>query len=339
MGTIEEDTLFQATTPGQSWGRWYRGAWKRYPRFMRAAPIVLLLAVFGATGCATNLSSMRTAETLEKGQFEAHTAMGVYVPAGQIGKLIAQAGDKASSLKNAEDARIAPTPAEQRQALATALALLVYPPGTDTEFGLRYGLFENLDLGFRYSSSAYHLDARWRFFHIPDGLNLALVAAVEKFRFGGLIVGVYEKIQKAFDLFKWISFAVPEVCAATNGCELEDPSRWDFELQLVASWNWKEILLPYLNLRYRPVTYSIPSVLALGDYFINQQQLKGWSHFIGGTAGIGVGYKYAWLMVELNMAHVIANTKIATDTDGTKEPVDLGGFTVYPAVGIMGRFP
>jgi hypothetical protein len=54
--------------------------------------------------------------------------------------------------------------------------------------------------------------------------------------------------------------------------------------------------------------------------------------YLGGTAGIALGYKYVWVMFEMTATNLFLNAEVLA------EERDLGGLVVYPAFGLMTRF-
>lgn len=283
----------------------------------------MLLALV-ASGCATNLSTLQTARTLEPKQWRASAGLGVYVPAGQIGNALDLASDQAARLARAESGEEAlPTPDEQREMFNTAAALAVYPPGGVMELGVRYGVVRNVDVGARWSSSSWRLDGRWRFLHDAEGTHVALGLGVEKHSYDGLVFDLYEKLKSLAELFNYI--------------ELEDPSRWDAEAQILASKDIGRFLQPYAAFKYRAAFYSLPSVLTVtppsGAPLVQRQEIEGVAHFVGGSAGLAMGYRQLWVFFEMSAAWLMSDAEILGET------TSLGGFTVYPALGIAARFP
>lgn len=290
----------------------------------------LVLAVLSG-GCASNLANLKTAETLKKGQWRPSAEFGVYVPAGTIARAGKVAIEQGRALVEAQrtGASAAPDAAEQREIFSTALALAVFPPGTATGFALRYGIVDDIDVGLRYSTSSYRADGRFRLYKKVDeergsSFHLALVVGIEKQRFSGLLFDFYEKLQKLFDLFQFI--------------DLEKPSRWDADLALLISWNFKQIVRPYLGLTYRIGRYSLPAQLNLtyqdgSPPLVAEADIKDWVHFVGITSGTAVGYRWIYLFLELDVAYLVSRPKILG------EPAQFGGLTFFPAVGLALRIP
>ncbi|MDF1565752.1 MAG: hypothetical protein P1V51_22145 [Deltaproteobacteria bacterium] len=293
--------------------------------------LALVLPLVASIGCATNLANLKTAETLKKGQWRPSAEFGVFIPAGTIAKAGSIAVEQGRSLVEAArtGASAAPTQEEQREIFTTALALAVFPPGTVMNLQLRYGITNDIDVGLRYASTSYRADGRFRLFkheneQTQSSTHLALVVGIEKHNFSGLLFDMYEKLQKLFELFRFI--------------ELENPSRWDADLALIVSWNFKQIVRPYLGLTYRIGRYSMPAVLSLqyedGSLpLIAEADVKDWLHFIGTTGGVAVGYKWVYFFAELDIAYLFSKPKILG------QPTAFGGLTFFPAAGLALRIP
>ncbi|RMG21626.1 MAG: hypothetical protein D6729_00400 [Deltaproteobacteria bacterium] len=285
----------------------------------------------GSAGCATNLSQLQTAQTLRPGQVRVDAGLGAYVPTAQLARAVGVAASAAQRLLDAENGKVPPpTEAEQREALEAALALALFPPGTVTQLSLRYGFVENLDAGLRWSSSGWRLDARYRFIgqdvRAPPGLSfraatdfhLAGIVGIERHTFGGLLFDLYAYLKSISELFRFV--------------ELDDPSRWDFDFALVASWNVSDLLQPYVSARYRVGTYAVPSILTLdlpdGSQLVTREDLSGTLHYLGATLGLAGGYRWVYLYLELTVVQAVSQPVILG------EPADLGGLTLYPVVGL-----
>ncbi len=145
---------------------------------------------------------------------------------------------------------------------------------------------------------------------------------IERYSFGGLFFDLYGYLQKLTELFRFV--------------DLEDPSRWDFDFALVASWNASDIVRPYLSARYRLGLFSVPSVLSLtlpdGSQFVAEEDLSGTVHYVGATFGLAAGYRWIFFYLELTLASAFSRPVVLG------EPADLGGFTLYPLVGISAHY-
>ena len=61
------------------------------------------------------------------------------------------------------------------------------------------------------------------------------------------------------------------------------------------------------------------------------------STYVGGQAGVAVGYKYVFLGFELTMVQLFMDGKLDV-FQKTRATYDLDSFIVYPAIGLMGEF-
>lgn len=294
---------------------------------MRLPLIASLLAGWLCAGCATTLSNHQTAKPVAPGHVQIGGGAGLYVPLGSVGSAIGagitQARKAADAAANHQQYTV--SQADQQDLLTAGIALAVLPPSTAFEVSIRTGLFENMDVGLRYSVNAVRLDTKFRFFHMDDGpdvppdsqrsFDVALGLGGSRYLFNNPVIDALEYVQ------------------------LGDFSRWDLEVPLTVSYEIGEIARFYGGLRY---LYSRTS---MDEKLVNTSEqasnITGLDltlpevvhmHFIGATAGVMVGYKYVFLILELTGGYTICNPIIFG------EHRNLGGVTLYPSAGLALRF-
>lgn len=294
--------------------------------------LVAGLAVAFCCSCSTNLSSLQTARTLYPGQVRSHFGAGVYLPAGQMGNAVGAGVDVA---KQGITAAIAQEPfvmeeKTKQQLITSGIALAVMPPSAMYETGVRVGLVDNLDVGFRYSINSVRLDAKWRPFHWGDEDTRANPAA----RSRDLAVG--------FGVSRYI-FTSPLV-EALDYVKLGDFDRWDFEFPLYASVDFNPYFGIYLNPKYvYSVTTMDEELVAIGDVVngVVEGNCCGEAialntrlpsrvdmHFWGATAGIKAGHPKVYGFLEVTVGYARAETTLL----GLKR--DLGGLMLQPNLGV-----
>jgi hypothetical protein len=295
-----------------------------------------------ASGCATTLSTMDTARTTPPGHVRAEAAMGVFVPAGPIGRLLDVGFDTADDLKAG---KVTSLTAEQAEKVyEAAVATVVMPPAAVQEVALRTGIAENLDAGLRLSTTALRLDAKFRFLHVGEdrapedpkerarapvgwpsnpGIShhMSVGASVSKYFFSSFVFDVLDYVQ------------------------LGDFSRWDFEFPLLYTVEVKDFLTFYGGLKYVLTRFSMDEnlvnisklVASLANAPPPTDQVNSKTHFVGGTAGLGVGYRYVFLYLELTGGYTSCKPRLYSFIDGQLRERDLGGVTLYPALGLVVR--
>jgi hypothetical protein len=200
----------------------------------------------------------------------------------------------------------------------------VAPPGVVTEFAIRAGLADDLDVGLRYSTNSLRLDTKYRFFHSGDGEEVR-----ENRRHS---VDMAIGLAGARHLFKSPVFELLKVV------QLDDFQRYDVEVPLYLSTDWGDIFRLYAAPKY---VYSHTSLDGkLVNYAEQGKDVSGFdaslpatvkSEFVGSTIGISVGYKYVHVFAEITGGYTFCKPTLFG------EPRNLGGATFYPAVGIAFR--
>ncbi len=285
-----------------------------------------LLLVLVTTGCATNLSTLQTARTLQPGQIRVGAAVGVYIPAGQaanaLGHGVTQARKGIEAAQNRENYTV--SEADQEAMLTTALALAVLPPSTSWEINGRYGVAENFDVGLRYGLNALRADAKYRLVHLGDrdgegqggrkSFDFAVGLGISRYFFSNPVTEVLEKVK------------------------LGNFDRWDVEVPLYISADFN----PYFGIYFSPkYVYSRTTVelrlleIAEACNCVEEKiQIPSEvnMHFVGATAGIRAGLPKLSVYAELTGGNTFVNPRIMG-----KER-NLGGVTLYPSIGLAGTF-
>jgi hypothetical protein len=296
------------------------------------ARLAAACAVLALCGCSTNLSSLQTARTLYPGQVRSHFGAGVYVPAGQLGNAasagvdLARQGITAAVLQE----QFVAEEGTKQQLLTSGIALAVMPPSAMYETGVRVGLVENLDVGFRYSINSIRADVKWRPFHWGDEDTRANPAA----RSRDLAIG--------FGISRYI-FTSPLV-EALDYVKLGDFDRWDFEFPIYASVDLNPYFGLYLNPKYVFSHTTLDEELVAISEVVNgvaQGQCCGEvialdtrlpravdMHFWGATVGLKAGHPKVYGFLELTVGYARAEAFLL----GQKR--ELGGLMLQPNLGV-----
>ncbi len=290
--------------------------------------IALAILAVATTGCATTLSTLQTADPTDVGQVQVTGGMGVYANVGPAVSLIEQGIKQAGAIREAQEKNEPYVPSkEDQQALLTAgIAIAIAPPSGGYEIGMRTGITDNADVGLRYSVNAIRLDGKYRLHHSDNGPD---VRPIKRRSFDvaiGLGVSRYLFDHPVLDLLDYV--------------ELADFSRWDVEVPLIVSLDFGDILKLYGAGKY---LYSRTSLDAnLVNHSEQATHVTGLemglpalvnSHFFGATVGVGVGYRWVHLMLELTGGYTHTQPMLF----GKRR--NLGGATFYPAAGVAVKFP
>jgi len=281
---------------------------------------LLFAATWLATGCATTLSTMDTARTTPVGHVRMDAATGLFIPTGPLVDILG-AGDRAlERLTGGND----PLPAEEAQKLYdAALSLSLMPPAALQEVMIRTGVMEDMDVGLRLATTSLRADVKYRFFHSGTDNEASKHASVglgaSRYMFGGVV----------FDVLEWI--------------KIDDFSRWDFELPVLYSWEYKQFFTFHAGAKYVYTRFSLdPNFVELQNRLATTvstprvtDQVDSNMHFLGGLAGISAGYKYVFVMLELTAGYSWARPSVYSFIDGQTSERNLGGVTLYPSIGLV----
>jgi len=291
---------------------------------MRLLPVLLLALT---SGCATTLSTMQTARTLEPGQVQVTGGMGIFLPVGNLIRVVDAGIDQGREARDAVDDNrpYALSEESQQQILSAGVALLVAPPGINPELMVRVGVADRVDVGLRYSGISLRADGKVLLFHggreeggrMEAGqrsYDVALGLGVARYFFSSPVLDVLEVVQ------------------------MNDFSRYDIEVPLYVSADFGDIFKLYGAPKY---VYSHTRLdQRLVDYSRQGAPVTGFdatlpatvnSHFVGSTVGLSLGYRYVYLFAELTGGYVICNPTLF----GAERK--LGGVTFFPSFGLAIR--
>ena len=217
---------------------------------------------------------------------------------------------------------------EQKKSLAaSAVSIAIMPPSAGYQMDMRVGIFNNLDVGLRYSINAVKADAKLRLFHSGDADSESDGPGRKS-----------KDIALGFGVTKYI---YPTSYDAFGAMKLDDFSRWDFEVPLYVSIDVSRYFGVYGAARYIysrtnfDQHYKVQSASCCSDQptvtdTVTKSRVD--MHFGGGTMGMRVGnHRFSW-MLELTIGVTRARTLLLGDI------VDLGGLTIYPATGFALTF-
>ena len=288
--------------------------------------LLCLLPIF--TGCATNLSSLQTAKTLNPGQVRITGGFGVHIPAGQLVNSAAEGiklGTKAA-MTNANGGQPYVLTADDKEAIGTAaIAMAMFPPSSVWEINGRVGLIRNLDIGFRYSLNSLRADAKLRVHHSGDSeewdeprgrsYDVAIGVGVSKYMLPGQIDGAF------------------------GGVRLDEFNRWDVEVPVYFNADWNSHIGVYFVPKFlysrttmRQTFLAKPCDCSEGTQPETSTQAKVDMMFYGATMGLRFG---GWRVSGL-LEVTVGNTEASPVLFGKKRT--LGGATIQPNIGLAVTF-
>lgn len=283
--------------------------------------ILAMLALL-LSGCATTLSTMDTARTTPRGHVQFNYASGIHLPLGPSTDLFSAA---AGMVGNALDDKEVLTEEEAQDLYNFALGLVLQPPAKVSEFQLRTGIMENLDVGLRYSTTQLRLDTKLRFFHNGDDIYKSQHASIG--------IGV-SKYLFSNPLFDWLDYV-----------KLSDFSRWDFEIPLLYSFEYRKSFMLFFGAKYIYTRFSVDQnlyeiqrrVSDMAEQPAIVENINENMHFFGSVVGLGGGYKHVFVFTEINFGYTYLRPEIYSFIDKQRKERNLGGLTLYPAIGLIVR--
>ncbi len=257
---------------------------------------------------------MQPAHVAAKGHVQAELGMDISVPTGQI----SDAFEVAEILVEAAGERDL-TQAEVDKIYEASGGLVLNPPSVTPHIGVAYSVIDNLEVSGRFATSSIRLGSRYQFLQKQKhGVDAAV----------GLGLGYYVLPLPLGDTLKIV--------------ELEDFTRWQIDVPLVfgTHGNWYRLWggprFMYTNFGTE-LKLAIPSVPGVTAGRTEVASFGGNAFYVGGQAGVAIGYKYVFLAFELTMVQLISSGTLEVLGQTVRE-IDINSFIVYPAIGLMGEF-
>ena len=275
--------------------------------------ILFILLLLFLCNCTTPISTMQRAKTPGKGNFEAHLGMGVPIASTTIGGLVDTAEiavDKADEIYKDDNKEF--TDEEIKDISRAALSNFLLGPGANIEIGVKYGLTDWMDLGLEYGSSVWRFDTK---IQLMD----------KKLRDNPFDLSIGVGYQSA-------AFEIPIPSLVKKVLKIEDLKRSDYISHLLMGNEINENFYYYSGLTYVFTKLDIGVVEKFKDDKGLKTNLNEDMHFMGAVGGIGAGYKYVYLVAELNALYYTYNPVV------NKTEIGLNGVLLYPAVYLDIRF-
>lgn len=278
------------------------------PQRARSSFVTLLAAAAIATGCAPSLSTMQPAHVAPKGHVQAQAGFDVSVPTGVIRRVVDGAepiADAAQSRDISDD--------EKHRAYEAGVNLATNPPSFAPYLGLAAGVADNVEVGARFAGGGWRVGGRYQILHKDtSGVDLTAGLGISRYTFA-FPVGDILPILKIDDFVRW-SFDVP-IQVGVSG---------DF----YRVWGGAKFMFS-----------TFDTAIRLDVPFVKSTELAsfdGTTFHVAGTGGVALGYKKAFLALELTVAPTFGSA--TTTVLGRSERASLGGVVVHPSVGLLFEF-
>lgn len=279
------------------------------------SPLRGLVAAAGVTllatcGCAPSLSTFQPAHVAPAGHVQVAVGLEAGIPVGSLGDAI-EAGktlaDKAASGQPL-------TNDEKWQLFDTGINLVLNAPSVGPHFSLAYTLLPKFEISVRYAGTAPRLGARYQLLQRAAGAPVDAVVGVGVSRF-------------SFD------FPIPDI----EVIKLEHFARWQLDVPLLVGtssdwyrlWAGPKLMLTWFDAR---MALELPQERPVAG-------LDGTAYYLGGQAGVALGYRSVFFAIELTLASASGSARVASPTlDPSSRDTTVSTFLVYPSFGLMGEF-
>ncbi|WP_437977648.1 hypothetical protein WMF11_12535 [Sorangium sp. So ce295] len=276
-------------------------------------PRPLALLALWTCSCAPALSTLQPAHVAEKGHVQAELGLDVSIPTGTLASMV----DAGVVLADAAESREL-SEAERQALFEAGGALALNPPSVTPHLGIGYTALDRWEINLRTTGSAFRLGTRYQLLK-SDRHGVDLTA--------GAGVGRYV-----------MEFPVGSILGIV---ELEDFTRWqvDLPIQIGKAGTWYRV---WGGPRLMFTTFDTALVLDLPAFtgYPGERELASFSgtgFYVGGQAGVALGYQHVFFGFELTMAEIFSSGEL-TVLGQRAVAVDLDSFIVYPSVGLMAEF-
>lgn len=264
-------------------------------------------------GCVAPMSGFHTGATVPYRRFEVVGGAGIHVDTNFIGSTVHAGELVAAEVGEARDDGDLPTlDAEEKVTLAeTVLAYSLAMPTPVEEVGLRYGLTRRAEVGAKWTSSGLAAHGKYQLrgprLDPADAFDLAVGLQVQR---------------QVWDL--------PIPGAFAQALDVDEFSRTDIIVPLAMSRQWGDVGWVHGGPKVYHSRIEASLVERLTDLAGQRTDVSGGLWGGGLTWGGGVGYRYVFLVAEMNVqAYTFRPTFLGQE-------VRFRGVDFYPAIGLRG---
>jgi len=259
--------------------------------------------IFFLLACAINLSELRSARVLDRGESQLTRGNDVVVPIAGVRQTIRSGVDLAEGLSDDEEL----SAAEEDTLLSGVTSVALTSPGYGTWLEYSRGLGRDVDASVRIGNGIYGLGARYGLDREPWFANVGLRTA---YNTGGTWSGLLD----TFNGFVKVS-------------ELK---RADITLIAQGGVEMGEWVRAWAGVKHMWSPYSLEVNASAIDRGVDTA--TGTLHYSGGFLGGGVGFRWVHLVGELSVIRARGEVDIFGDVH------DLSGLILAPSWGLQGTF-
>ena len=277
----------------------------------RLPPSLLLLALLSS--CAPSLSTFQTARVPAKGHFAVAGGFEGSLPVGTLIDAVDTGKDLGAKIERGQTL----TTDEKWRVFDAGMQLLLSPPSVGYHLSAAYVPVERLEVSLRYAGSALRLGTRYQLLDRDTGpFDMSAGIGVSRFTYA-LPISDYIPVLKMDDFTRW-QIDVPVLIGMQN--------------RFFRFWTGPRFVATFFDTR---LTLELPAgespVLAA---------MSGNAYYMGGQAGIGVGYRWIFVAFELTITEMVGHAQVSAPAiqDSPRRDLDLQGLVIYPSFGLMGEF-
>jgi hypothetical protein len=278
----------------------------------RLASWALASLALALVACAPSLSTFQTAAVPAKGHVSAAVGLEGSIPVGSLIDAIDTGKEIGSKVEHGQTL----TTDEKWKAFDAGMQLVLSPPSFGYHLAFAYVPVDRLELSLRYAGSALRFGARYQLLKRESGpFDMSAGLGVSRFTFS-IPISDYIPILKVNDFTRW-QIDVPVLIGTQN--------RW------FRAWGGPRFVATFFDTSMTLDLQVEEPVLA---------SLSGSAYYVGGQAGLGVGYRWLFVAFELTITEMIGSAQISAPAiaDSPSRTVDLNGLVIYPSFGLMGEF-
>jgi hypothetical protein len=203
------------------------------------------------------------------------------------------------------------TDAQKLQILDAGVNLVVNSPSIGPHLGIAYTVVDRVEANLRFAGNAFRFGGRYQILK-RDSAPFDMTVGLGVSRF---------------------SYQVP-VSDQIPVLKIDDFSRWQIDVPLligtardfVRVWMGPKLLISWFETQLR---LQIPNQVSVARF-------DGHATYLGGQAGLALGYKHAFLAVELTIAESFGSARTTVSGfDPPSHQTTLSTLIVYPSIGVM----
>ncbi len=267
-----------------------------------------LWAAASSLACAPSLSTFQPAHVAPAGHVLAEAGLEVGIPTGAVLGALDTAKGLGERAQNGEML----TDAEKLQIFDAGVNLVVNSPTVGPHFGVAYTPIDRVEANLRFAGNAFRLGGRYQILK-RDSAPFDMTVGLGVSRF------TYE--------FP-VSDQIPVL-------QLDDFSRWQVDIPLLigTSRDWVRVWLgPKLLLTW----FETQLTLKIPNQPVTVARFDGRATYIGGQGGLAIGYRHAFIALELTIADSFGTARTTvTGFDPPSHDTKISTLIVYPSFGIM----